>query len=168
LEVGGQTILAILGKLSILCTGWSPERRKVMARTEIITDDLDGSHDAQPVKFGWDDIWWELDLAEANRKKLEEALQPFLDKAHPAKVAAPTPVGAPPARRGRPRKEGAGEKIDYASPEHAGEPHRGRVSPEEAAYVRGHFGEVNKRLSDKGMRMIDPADPKMKERYGLE
>jgi len=82
--------------------------------------------------------------------------------------AAAAPSAPEPRRRGRPRKEGAAERIDYTSPEHAGEPHRGRVSPEEAAYVREHFDEVNKRLSEQGMRMIDPADPKMKDRYGLE
>jgi hypothetical protein len=51
--------------------------------------------------------------------------------------------------------------------ENAGEPHRGRITDAEKAYVREHFDEVNKRLSDKGMRMIDPADPAMQERYGL-
>jgi Lsr2 len=58
-----------------------------MARTEVITDDLDGSQDAQPVQFAWDGVTWEIDLAEKNRKKLEAALKPFLDKAHPARVA---------------------------------------------------------------------------------
>jgi hypothetical protein len=74
-----------------------------------------------------------------------------------------------PRRRGRSRqdvKPQAG-KVDYSSPEHAGEPHRGRVSPEEAAYVRDHLDEVQRRLSAKRMRLLDPADPKIRERYGL-
>ena len=81
--------------------------------------------------------------------------------------------GEAPRRRGRSAK-GAGSrrtagegKINYATLEHAGEPHRGRLTEEEKRIVREHFDEVNKRLSDKGLRMIDPADPKMKERYGL-
>lgn len=134
-----------------------------MAREIVYTDDLDGTRDAEPVKFGWDDIWWEIDLAESNRKRLQEALQPFLDKAHPANVAAPK-AEAPK----RPRAARAdGERIDYSSPEHAGKPHRGRVTEAEARYVREHFDEVNKRLSSEGLRLLDPADPKTKQRYGL-
>ena len=72
----------------------------------------------------------------------------------------------------RPRRGGGGGagghgKVDYASPEHAGEPHRGRITEGEKSYVREHLDEVNKRLSGKGMRTIDPAEPTMRERYGL-
>jgi ribosomal protein L12E/L44/L45/RPP1/RPP2 len=134
-----------------------------MAREIVYTDDLDGTHGAEPVKFGWDDIWWEIDLAEANRKKLHEALQPFLDKAQPATVAAAKAEA--PKRQRAARAEGG--KIDYSSPEHAGKPHRGRVTEAEAAYVREHFDEVNTRLSSEGLRTLDRADPKVKERYGL-
>jgi hypothetical protein len=131
-----------------------------MARETIITDDLDGTHDAEPVQFGWDGVTWEIDLAEDNRKRLEDALKPFLDKAHPANVAQAKT--APP--RQRPKTEG---KIDYSSPEYAGNPHRGRVTEAEAAYVREHFDEVNARLSREGKTMLDPADEKTKKRYGL-
>ncbi len=134
-----------------------------MAREIVYTDDLDGTHGAEPVKFGFDDIWWEIDLAEPNRKKLQDALQPFLDKAHPASVAAPKPEAPE-----RPRSaKTEGERIDYSSPEHAGKPHRGRVTEAEASYVREHFDEVNQRLSSEGLRQLDPADPKTKQRYGL-
>ncbi len=130
-----------------------------MARTEVITDDLDGTHDAQPVQFGWDGVTWEIDLAEANRKRLEEALQPFLEKAHPANVAQARSAQEP-RRRGR-QAGGARRQVEY------GMPHRGRVSPEEAAYVREHFDEVQKMRSERGVPLLDPADPKVKERYGL-
>jgi hypothetical protein len=33
--------------------------------------------------------------------------------------------------------------------------------------VREHFDEVNKRLSAEGLRVLDPSDPKVKDRYGL-
>jgi Lsr2 len=131
-----------------------------MARETIITDDLDGSHDAEPVQFGWDGVTWEIDLAEGNRKRLEDALKPFLDKAHPANVAQ---AKTAPARQ-RAKAEG---KIDYSSPEYAGNPHRGRVTEAEAAYVREHFDEVNARLSREGKPMLDPADEKTKKRYSL-
>jgi len=72
--------------------------------------------------------------------------------------------------RGRRGRRTTGEKRprkDYTSPEHAGEPHRGRITDEEKAYVQTHLDEVNARLADKGMRKIDPNDPDMAERYGL-
>jgi hypothetical protein len=65
-----------------------------------------------------------------------------------------------------PRK--AADRPDYASPDHAGKPHRGRVTDEEARYVREHLDEVNKRLADEGLRLIDPADAEHAARYGFE
>ncbi len=56
---------------------------------------------------------------------------------------------------------------NYASPEHAGEPHRGRATAAEQEYVRAHLDEVNARLRAKGMREIDATDPNMVRRYGL-
>jgi hypothetical protein len=73
-------------------------------------------------------------------------------------------------RRGRRGRWAAGERRprkDYTSPEHAGEPHRGRVTDAEKAYVREHLEEVNRRLYEKGMREINPNDPRMAQRYGL-
>jgi hypothetical protein len=48
-----------------------------------------------------------------------------------------------------------------------GLPHRGRISPEEAAWVREHLDEVQRLRSERGAPLLDPADPKTKERYGL-
>jgi hypothetical protein len=70
---------------------------------------------------------------------------------------------APRRRRGGP---GRG-KVDYASPEHAGEPHRGRITDAEKAYVREHLEAVNARLRAAGLREIDPNDATMRDRYGL-
>jgi len=73
-------------------------------------------------------------------------------------------------RRGRRGRRGGGERrqrVDYSSPEHAGEPHRGRITDEEKAYVREHLDAVNARLRDQGKREIDPTSPEMAERYGL-
>ena len=133
-----------------------------MARTIMITDDLDGSPNAEEVRLTWDGVEWAIDLAEGNRKKLEDALRPFLDKAHPANIAQAKTAEAP--KRGRRRSEG---RVDYSSPEYAGNPHRGRVTEAEAAYVREHLDEVNARLSSEGLRTLDRSDPKVRERYGL-
>lgn len=59
------------------------------------------------------------------------------------------------------------DKPDYTTLEHAGKPHRGRVTDEEAALVRENLDEVNKRLADEGLRQIDPADPEHAARYGF-
>ncbi len=64
------------------------------------------------------------------------------------------------SRAGRP-------KVNYATLEHAGEPHRGRITEAEKELVRSHLDEINKRLVSKAMREIDPDDSTMKERYGL-
>src|SRR6266498_2141826 len=57
--------------------------------------------------------------------------------------------------------------MDNAILEHAGEPHRGRITEAEKELVRSHLEQINKRLSEGGLREIDPGDPTMKERYGL-
>lgn len=130
-----------------------------MAREVVYTDDISGEHGAEPVKFGWDEIWWEIDLADDNRGKLLEALQPYLDKAHPATVARMEPPAR--ARGSAPASKRVLTIEDY------GFPRRGRVSAEEAEYVRNNLDEVNKRLKAAGVREIDPTDQKLKDRFGL-
>jgi Lsr2 len=53
-----------------------------MARqvTTVITDDLDGSPEAVTVKFAYEGIEYEIDLAPGNRQKLAEFLLPHIDK----------------------------------------------------------------------------------------
>jgi hypothetical protein len=67
-------------------------------------------------------------------------------------------------RRGRGTRDGqvtAKRQVEW------GLPHRGRISPEEAAYVREHLDEVQQLRAARAMPLIDPADPRTKERYGL-
>jgi hypothetical protein len=69
-----------------------------------------------------------------------------------------------PRRRGRGARDGqvtAKRKVKW------GLPHRGRISPEEAAWVREHLDEVQQLRAERGVPLIDPADPRTKERYGL-
>jgi len=73
-------------------------------------------------------------------------------------------------KRGRRGRRGTGERrprVDYSSPEHAGEPHRGRITDAEKEYVRNNLGEVNARLERAGHRIIDPENADMAERYDL-
>jgi hypothetical protein len=71
-----------------------------------------------------------------------------------------------PRRRGRGRAAGDGPASGRRQVEW-GLPHRGRISPEEAAWVREHLDEVQKLRTERGVPLIDPADPRTKERYGL-
>jgi hypothetical protein len=45
----------------------------------VVTDDLDGSSDADSVTFAFDGVTYEIDLSEQNRAKLEAAVAPFID-----------------------------------------------------------------------------------------
>jgi hypothetical protein len=80
-------------------------------------------------------------------------------------VAAQQPQRPPqPRRRAGRAQDGQGtakRKVEW------GLPHRGRISPEEAAYVREHLDEVQALRAQRGVPLLDPADPKTKERYGL-
>jgi hypothetical protein len=82
-------------------------------------------------------------------------------------VAAQQPQRpAQPRRRGRRRGSRDGQVTAKRTVEW-GLPHRGRISPEEAAYVREHLDEVQQLRAARGLPLIDLADPKTKERYGL-
>jgi hypothetical protein len=69
------------------------------------------------------------------------------------------------------RRRGAGgsgrSKVNYATLEHAGEPHRGRITEAEKELVRDNLDAVNRRLRESGMREIDASDSTMRDRYGL-
>ena len=78
--------------------------------------------------------------------------------------------GQPAGRPGRSADGQAGRrrsKVDYTTLDHAGEPHRGRITETEKRLVRENLDEVNRRLRAKDMREIDPAEEAMKDRYGL-
>jgi hypothetical protein len=75
-----------------------------------------------------------------------------------------------PQRLARPRRGGRATRDGQALGKRTvewGLPHRGRISPEEAAYVREHLDEVQALRAERGVPLLDPADPKTKERYRL-
>jgi hypothetical protein len=78
----------------------------------------------------------------------------------PGKASRSDGGGAQPAA---PRRA----KVDYTTLDHAGEPHRGRITETEKRLVRENLQEINDRLRAKGMREIDPTEEAMKDRYGL-
>ena len=82
-------------------------------------------------------------------------------------VAAQQPQRpAQPRRRGRGRGTRDGRVTGRGKVEW-GLPHRGRISPEEAVYVREHLDEVQQLRAERGVPLLDPADLRTKERYGL-
>ena len=71
-----------------------------------------------------------------------------------------------------PRKQAptssAADKLDYASLEHAGKPHRGKTTEAEKETVRNNLNAINERLTYDGMRTIDLDNAEHVSRYGLE
>jgi len=45
----------------------------------VVTDDIDGSPEAETVKFGLDGTTYEIDLGEANRSKFNAAFAPYIE-----------------------------------------------------------------------------------------
>jgi hypothetical protein len=60
-----------------------------------------------------------------------------------------------------------GDRVDYSTLDHAGKPHKGKVTDTEKQLVRDHLDEINQRLAGQGIRTISLADPDHVERYGL-
>jgi hypothetical protein len=80
-------------------------------------------------------------------------------------------IAARPARRGpRTSANGGsrGDRVDYATLEHAGKPHKGKTTDVEKRLVRDHFDDINQRLAAQGIRTISLTDPDHVERYGLQ
>ncbi len=78
-------------------------------------------------------------------------------------------IAARPARRRAPAASSSrGDRIDYATLEHAGKPHKGKTTDTEKQLVRDHLAEINERLTREGFRTISLTDPEHVERYGLD
>ncbi|MFD3970197.1 Lsr2 family protein [Streptomyces cyaneofuscatus] len=60
-----------------------------MAIRSIVESDISGKPDAATATFGFGDTWYEIDLTPEERKKLEEALKPYLKAGRKAGKAAP-------------------------------------------------------------------------------
>src|SRR6516165_6044505 len=61
-----------------------------------------------------------------------------------------------------------GDRLDYATREHAGKFYKGKITNTERQLVRDHLDEINQRLADQGLRTISLTDPDHVERYGLQ
>lgn len=74
----------------------------------------------------------------------------------------------PPRKSSKPAAASTADKVDYATLEHAGKPHRGKTTDAEKEIVRNNLDKINKRLERDRMRTIRLDDPEMVARYGLE
>jgi hypothetical protein len=119
-----------------------------------------------------DTVELEVTTSDGRTRRLVVAVEDFnrlgnMDAVLTEAVVRTAPRRAVEARtRGRQAK-GRGVKVNYASLEYAGTPHRGRITDAEKEMVRNNLDKVNKRLRDQGQREINANDPTMRERYGL-
>lgn len=52
--------------------------------TVSVTDDIDGSPNATTVRFAYDGVYYELDLAKKNKGGFDKAIKPYIDAARKA------------------------------------------------------------------------------------
>ncbi|MGW7442625.1 hypothetical protein [Kitasatospora sp. NPDC054795] len=79
--------------------------------------------------------------------------------------------GARPAARTAPSPTalaGSRERVNYASLEHAGRPHKGRTTDAEKQLVQQHLDKINERLASEGVRTIDPKNVEHVTHYSLD
>ena len=108
-----------------------------------------------------------VDLEAFDAMATDTAMSELLITARPARKSSRTAT-ATSSRGSRASSGGASAgKVNYASREHAGEPHKGKITDTERQLVQQHFDEINDRLVSQGLRTISLADPEHVERYGL-
>ena len=108
-----------------------------------------------------------VDLDAFDGLATDTAMSELLITARPARRA--TRSASATSSRGSRASSGSGSagKVNYATLEHAGEPHKGKITDTERQLVQQHFEEINDRLVSQGLRTISLADPDHVERYGL-
>ena len=99
-----------------------------------------------------------LDVAEFDKLATDKPMSEVLATARPARRASRSATAA--ASRE--------DRVNYATLEHAGKPHKGKTTDTEKRLVREHLDEINQRLAAQNLRTISLTDPEHVERYGLE
>lgn len=84
-----------------------------MARTTITTDDIDGSPDAETIRFSYNGVSYTIDLAKKNRAAFEKALKPYLEVAQ--KSSGRRASATTGSRRGRSGRRRGGSSVDLAA-----------------------------------------------------
>lgn len=97
-----------------------------------------------------------------------EAFNKLAGEVDMADVIGKAAPAYPPRKQSKPASASTTEKLDYATLEHAGKPHRGKTTDAEKEIVRDNLDKINERLERDGIRTIRLDDPEMVARYGLE
>jgi hypothetical protein len=100
-----------------------------------------------------------MEIEEFNRLAGDRDMADIIRRAEPA---------YPPRKQAKSAPVSTAEKLEYATLEHAGKPHRGKTTDAEKEIVRNNLDKINERLERDGMRTIRLDDPEMVARYGLE
>jgi hypothetical protein len=100
-----------------------------------------------------------MEIEAFNKLAAEVDMADVIHRAEPAYL---------PRRQSKPASTATTEKVDYATLEHAGKPHRGKTTDAEKEIIRNNFDKINERLERDGMRTISLDDPEMVTRYGLD
>jgi hypothetical protein len=143
-----------------------PELGDSPVEIEALTDEAEAMEEAA-LRVAVLDLYFRDDL-EPRRIVLEADV---FDKLATDSPMSELLVAARPARRSsRAPANGAprGDRLDYATLEHAGKPHKGKTTDTEKQLVRDHLAEINERLARQGIRTISLTDPDHVERYGLD
>jgi hypothetical protein len=98
-----------------------------------------------------------LEAAAFDGMATDKPMSELLAAARPARRA---PRSSAPAARD--------DRVNYATLEHAGKPHKGKTTDAEKELVREHFDQINERLAAQNLRTISLSDAEHVERYGLE
>ena len=99
-----------------------------------------------------------MEAAAFDKLATDKPMSELLAAARPAR-RAPRSAAAPAARE---------DRVNYATLEHAGKPHKGKTTDAEKQLVRDHLDEINERLAAENLRTISLTDAEHVERYGLE
>jgi hypothetical protein len=109
-----------------------------------------------------------VDLEAFDAMATDTAMSELLITARPARKSSrsASATSSRGSRAGGTSASPAG-KVNYATLEHAGEPHKGKITDTERQLVQQNFEQINDRLVSQGLRTISLADPDHVERYGL-
>jgi hypothetical protein len=111
-----------------------------------------------------------VDLDAFDAMATDTPMSELLITARPARKSSRS-ASATSSRGSRASNSGAATspagKVNYATLEHAGEPHKGKITDTERQLVQQNFEQINDRLVNQGLRTISLADPDHVERYGL-
>ncbi|MCU1501729.1 MAG: hypothetical protein JWM12_1083 [Ilumatobacteraceae bacterium] len=88
-----------------------------------VTDDIDGSPEAENITFGFQGVAYSIDLGPKNAEKLQKALKPYIDHATRQRGAS----GRPAPKRNTTRDYDLVQLREWAAKEKVALPQRGRI-----------------------------------------